>query len=241
MVAGFFVVIFPGNIAQYAEGTDAFGLDTDTKRLVRLFFQPVLVVSALGQPARPGGSDGAAWPGRPDPPYLPRPSTSIPPSPPHTVRRRLRTLTSGRGADTLTDNNPRLSRAADRFLKRYGRGRRSVAARHRRGRAVTAHALRGSGTRRDAGPESRLHAAAEERTGCPCLVVRSGRLALYLALRHWFHPGDRLLMSPITDDVVLFVVLAAGLRPVAAPVSPWTGNIEVAAVPTTPGRTWPAC
>jgi uncharacterized membrane protein len=47
VVAGFFVVIFPGNIAQYAEGTDAFGLDTDTKRLVRLFFQPVLVVWAL--------------------------------------------------------------------------------------------------------------------------------------------------------------------------------------------------
>ena len=47
VVAGFFVVIFPGNIAQYAEGTDAFGLDTDAKRLVRLFFQPVLVAWAL--------------------------------------------------------------------------------------------------------------------------------------------------------------------------------------------------
>ena len=100
---------------------------------------------------------------------------------------------------------------------------------------MTAHALRASGTRRNAGPESRLRAAAEERTGCPCLVVRSGRLALYLALCHWFRPGDRLLMSPITDDVVLFVVLAAGLRPVAAPVSPWTGNIDVAAVPD---HTW---
>lgn len=47
VVAGFFVVIFPGNVAQYAEGTDAFGLDSDTKRLVRLFFQPVLVAWAL--------------------------------------------------------------------------------------------------------------------------------------------------------------------------------------------------
>jgi len=45
--AAFFVVIFPGNIAQYLEGTDAFGLDTDLKRLVRLFFQPVLVLLAL--------------------------------------------------------------------------------------------------------------------------------------------------------------------------------------------------
>jgi dTDP-4-amino-4,6-dideoxygalactose transaminase len=84
-------------------------------------------------------------------------------------------------------------------------------------------------------PERRLRAAAEERTGRPCLVLPSGRLALYLALRHWFRPGDRLLMSPVNDDVVLFVVLAAGLRPVAAPVSPWTGNIDVAAVPD---RTW---
>jgi uncharacterized membrane protein len=47
VVAGFFVAIFPGNVAQYVEGTDAFGLDTDTKRLIRLFFQPVLVVWAL--------------------------------------------------------------------------------------------------------------------------------------------------------------------------------------------------
>jgi len=47
IVAGFFVVIFPGNIAQWTEGTDAFGLDSDAARLVRLFFQPVLVAWAL--------------------------------------------------------------------------------------------------------------------------------------------------------------------------------------------------
>lgn len=47
LLAAFFVAIFPGNIAQWAEGRDAFGLDTDTKRLVRLFFQPVLVLWAL--------------------------------------------------------------------------------------------------------------------------------------------------------------------------------------------------
>ena len=47
LLAGFFVVIFPGNVAQYVEGTDAFGLDTDGKRLVRLFFQPLLVLWAL--------------------------------------------------------------------------------------------------------------------------------------------------------------------------------------------------
>ena len=47
IVAAFFVVIFPGNINQYVEHIDAFGLDTDEKRLTRLFFQPVLVLWAI--------------------------------------------------------------------------------------------------------------------------------------------------------------------------------------------------
>lgn len=47
ITAAFFVVIFPGNIAQYVEGTDMYGLDTDRARLIRLFFQPVLVAWAL--------------------------------------------------------------------------------------------------------------------------------------------------------------------------------------------------
>ena len=47
VVAGFFVAVFPGNIGQWREGTDAFGLDSDTKRFVRLLFQPLLVVWAL--------------------------------------------------------------------------------------------------------------------------------------------------------------------------------------------------
>jgi uncharacterized membrane protein len=48
VVAGvFFILIFPGNINQYINQIDAFGLDTDTKRLIRLFFQPPLVIWAL--------------------------------------------------------------------------------------------------------------------------------------------------------------------------------------------------
>jgi uncharacterized membrane protein len=47
IVAAFFVVILPGNVAQYLEGTDGFGLDTERKRFIRLFFQPVLVAWAL--------------------------------------------------------------------------------------------------------------------------------------------------------------------------------------------------
>ncbi|GIG38256.1 DoxX family protein [Cellulomonas phragmiteti] len=45
--AAFFVAIFPGNVAQYVEGNDGFGLDTDAKRLARLPFQGVLVAGAL--------------------------------------------------------------------------------------------------------------------------------------------------------------------------------------------------
>lgn len=47
VVALFFVAVFPGNIAQWLNARDGFGLDTDTKRFVRLFFQPVLIVAAL--------------------------------------------------------------------------------------------------------------------------------------------------------------------------------------------------
>jgi len=46
-LAIFYVLIFPGNIAQYVNHTNAFGLDTDKARLSRLFFQPVLIVWAL--------------------------------------------------------------------------------------------------------------------------------------------------------------------------------------------------
>ena len=66
-MAGFFVAVCPGNIAQWREGTDAFGLDTDTKRFVRLLFQPVLVAWALwctgaSRLLRPtsAGDDGAS-------------------------------------------------------------------------------------------------------------------------------------------------------------------------------------
>jgi len=47
-LAIFFVLIFPGNIAQYVDGKDAFGvLDSDRARLIRLFFQPVLIAWVL--------------------------------------------------------------------------------------------------------------------------------------------------------------------------------------------------
>ena len=43
----FFAAVFPGNIAQYVHKRDGFGLDTDRKRLVRLFFQPALIGLAV--------------------------------------------------------------------------------------------------------------------------------------------------------------------------------------------------
>jgi len=47
MLAIFYCLIFPGNISQYTNRVDAFGLNTDQARLIRLFFQPVLVFLAI--------------------------------------------------------------------------------------------------------------------------------------------------------------------------------------------------
>ncbi len=47
VTAAFFVVILPGNIAQFTEHKDGFGLDTDAARAIRLLFQPLLVLWAL--------------------------------------------------------------------------------------------------------------------------------------------------------------------------------------------------
>ena len=46
-VALFFVAIFWGNISQFVNGVDAFGLDNGAKRFMRLLFQPLLVMWAL--------------------------------------------------------------------------------------------------------------------------------------------------------------------------------------------------
>lgn len=64
VVALFFIAVFPGNIAQYVEERDAFGLDTDTKRAVRLAFQPVLVAWAIAatdarRTLRPDGDESS--------------------------------------------------------------------------------------------------------------------------------------------------------------------------------------
>lgn len=47
LLAAFFVAVFPGNIAQWVHHRDAFGLNSDGARLIRLFFQPVLIAWAL--------------------------------------------------------------------------------------------------------------------------------------------------------------------------------------------------
>jgi uncharacterized membrane protein len=47
-LAIFFILVFPGNVSQYLDGKDAFGaLNSDTARLIRLLFQPVLIAWAL--------------------------------------------------------------------------------------------------------------------------------------------------------------------------------------------------
>jgi hypothetical protein len=55
-------------------------------------------------------------------------------------------------------------------------------------------------------------------------ICHSPRLQLLLS------PGDRILMSPLEDDTVFFGALAAGLRPVMAPVSTYDGNMRIDAI-----------
>lgn len=71
VLAAFFVVIFPGNIAQWMNHRDAFGLTSDRARFIRLFFQPVLIAWALWSTgawravrARTGPPPGPATPAR---------------------------------------------------------------------------------------------------------------------------------------------------------------------------------
>lgn len=95
----------------------------------------------------------------------------------------------------------------------------------------------------EAGPRSarsrsrpeRLEETMRGRLGRECVYVPSCRLALYVALRHWCPQGGRVLMSPVDDDVIFFVVLAAGLRPVQAPLNPLDASIDLDAVPE---ETW---
>ncbi|RZK63247.1 MAG: hypothetical protein EOO59_00255 [Hymenobacter sp.] len=46
-LAGFYAAVFPGNIHQYRRHIAALNMNTDRKRFIRLFFQPVLIGAAL--------------------------------------------------------------------------------------------------------------------------------------------------------------------------------------------------
>ena len=60
--AAFFIAIFPGNISQFVNGIDAFGLDSDRARAIRLLFQPLLVLWALwSTSAMPKGTFKRFW------------------------------------------------------------------------------------------------------------------------------------------------------------------------------------
>ena len=48
LVGLFFIAVFWGNISQYVNHVDAFGLNSDRSRFIRLLFQPLLVAWALG-------------------------------------------------------------------------------------------------------------------------------------------------------------------------------------------------
>ena len=79
-------------------------------------------------------------------------------------------------------------------------------------------------------PARGIEAFFRRHYGREALYVPSGRLALYLAFKEWLRPGDRILLSPVNDDVVFFTVLAAGLVPVVGPLDPATGNLDPSAL-----------
>jgi hypothetical protein len=89
----------------------------------------------------------------------------------------------------------------------------------------------GLGSARRGSRPKRLEETMRGRLGRECVYVPSCRFGLFVALRHWCPPGGRVLMSPVNDDVIFFVVLAAGLRPVQAPLNPLDASIDVDAVP----------
>ncbi len=78
--------------------------------------------------------------------------------------------------------------------------------------------------------ERDIEAVLEARIGRECVFMPSGRFAILLAFQLLLSPGDRILMSPLEDDTVFFGALAAGLRPVMAPVSTDDGNMRLDAI-----------
>ena len=84
--------------------------------------------------------------------------------------------------------------------------------------------------------ERDIEATLEARLGRECVFMPSGRFAIFVAYKLLLSPGDRILMSPLEDDTVFFGALAAGLRPVMAPVSTHDGNMHIEAIDDV---TWP--
>lgn len=62
VVALFFVAVFPGNVSQYPHRRNAFGLNTDDRRLARLLFQPLLVYWAWRSTKQPSSSEKGVVP-----------------------------------------------------------------------------------------------------------------------------------------------------------------------------------
>ena len=78
--------------------------------------------------------------------------------------------------------------------------------------------------------ERDIETMLKDRTGRECVFMPSGRFAAHLAFLLLLSRGDRILMSPLEDDTVFFGALAAGLRPVMAPVSLDNGNLRIDAI-----------
>lgn len=60
VAVSFLAAVFPGNISQFVHKRNAFALDSNRKRLLRLFLQPVLVYWALKSTNTPSQQAEAA-------------------------------------------------------------------------------------------------------------------------------------------------------------------------------------
>jgi hypothetical protein len=65
----------------------------------------------------------------------------------------------------------------------------------------------------------------------PACYLPSGRLGIYAACCVLFPPGSRVVLSPVTDDIVLFCLLAAGIKPIFIDIDPKSGGLLANRIP----------
>ena len=87
--------------------------------------------------------------------------------------------------------------------------------------------------------ERDIEGVMEARVGRECVFMPSGRFAIYLAFQLLLRSLAIAYSCPHSRTTQCFCALAAGLRPVMAPVSTHDGNIDIDAIDDERGRPFP--